>query len=1338
MALVWGPWTTGTTNNFRVGIDLEYNESNLLARYEYFIECETTTNAAMTLVRSGRITGNVSFTGASPIAKSIGSGTFNTNRGETHTLTATITGTPSGATPSVTSSIFIVPIAPTAPSGPPILLENTSDPQRQVFQTPPPGNTGGGEIYGYNWPISFNAEFTQLTTIATTNDVILTWPLRRGTTYWIRCQARASYGTSPYGPALQFTVPAYTPRLEKAPVIVILSSNVVRLDTGGTNDDGGSPILERQVQVATDRNFTDLVHTGTLNPNVNINVQPATSFFARTRARNAVGWGTWGDALPFTTNAMPPSNPSRPEVTEVRATGATVSWGAPSTNGSQITGYEVDISLNGDWRPGFYTTYAANGTGFSFTNLVPGSVYVVRVRAKNAMGFGNYSGTRQFDTFGGVPTVSSPNGLELGLATGTVVTRRSGRAGARVSSQGYTGPLDVTVQVATNTAFTTGLVEFTGRISGLAGSVDAVSPNLQANGTYYVRARVTHANYQTAWSETYRYQQLHTPQALPMLPQAGSWASAPADEKVQFQWKFLDTALTSDNRMDGQAEYQVRVENNATGALVFQTARVTAPSPTGVVDPVTTVALDMGGQPWPRNTTLRWRVTVWDKSGNQGQSNWTVFNLGNPPVVTPLQPVNATSVGTGTPTFAWSSTIPTGGEQARARVEVYRASDMQLIWSDTVNGKTATITPKNVILQNGVSYVWRVFVYDSKGLEGSASSTMTADFIAPPTVDFVVIMDGDEIGNTGPVRVDWTGSQPDAFHVAWNVYRRKAGDADYELLKTIPDISATYYNDWFADAGTQYQYSVTQVADRSGLVMESPIGYRTAGDLDRITNHVLNPSFEASTGGNYTWTATTDGGSQPDESFTGNRSARLLIGTANTANEMAYYTTESLENGGFFAASVRVLHSAMFPNGTTSPANGARAVVQIQFVNVNNVLMGAMYTGTPVQMTSFDVWFQAYHVVAIPAGALRAIVRLKIYGPNGTSPSANQAYYTDGWMATSDPNASVAEEAVYDYFDGSTREGSFSSIGPNSISVWTPSTTAAPHIVPDPLWVPSVAGTSQIFTRSGTTSVTPMLYLMGSNNAPSGGDPRATHPAFAGTVYEASCSVTVTTSASRMAILWFDANGTLISRTDGVTKAASSQQKGLNVRGVAPEGTRYACPIVEAGGTITILRTPAFREMRRYIGGYTFNWLGYAHSSLSIRRSADYIDTRTWSPRYGHYWLILDDGVDRIGTKLKSVTADSFKDEYETATYNVIGRGRHRAEGTRYGYTGSLTIQLRGEDAGLQRRIIQGLRATQRRLYMRTPFGEYFPIALGDVAVDRLAGVELDMSDISLPYEEVY
>lgn len=124
-----------------------------------------------------------------------------------------------------------------------------------------------------------------------------------------------------------------------------------------------------------------------------------------------------------------------------------------------------------------------------------------------------------------------------------------------------------------------------------------------------------------------------------------------------------------------------------------------------------------------------------------------------------------------------------------------------------------------------------------------------------------------------------------------------------------------------------------------------------------------------------------------------------------------------------------------------------------------------------------------------------------------------------------------------------------------------------------------------------------------------------------------------------------------------------------------------------------------------------------------------------------HYWILNPfDETDNI--RLSHVVGDSFSDEYEEGSMVIIGRGRKVNHGTRYGYSGSLSVQLRDDDYGTarsKRLLLQKLKDARTSYYLRTPFGDRFEISLGNLGFERVAGVgTAEFLDVTIPYSEVF
>lgn len=287
---------------------------------------------------------------------------------------------------------------------------------------------------------------------------------------------------------------------------------------------------------------------------------------------------------------------------------------------------------------------------------------------------------------------------------------------------------------------------------------------------------------------------------------------------IAFKFQFIDPSS-----VDRMSAYQLVVENNATGALVYDTTKKLL---TGTANPEIVSVVGDAIPPTNKGVGLRWRVKAWDRDNQESAwSGYSTFTLADPPAVSITAPANSSTVDNGSPTFTWAVTIPSGGTQASAVVEVFDSVTNVLIWTTTIAGAGKSATPPVLILTNGKSYYVTVTVKDSTGLTGKATSTFTASYSAPPAVQYT--FDGSSADLLGYVNTDWSISDADPLFVGWKVYRVDLSDptSDWTMIYETTDQNVRKYRDYLVVAGKTYSYSVTQTAYRSGVSLESTVGY---------------------------------------------------------------------------------------------------------------------------------------------------------------------------------------------------------------------------------------------------------------------------------------------------------------------------------------------------------------------------------------------------------------------------------------------------------------------------------------------------------------------------------
>jgi hypothetical protein len=139
------------------------------------------------------------------------------------------------------------------------------------------------------------------------------------------------------------------------------------------------------------------------------------------------------------------------------------------------------------------------------------------------------------------------------------------------------------------------------------------------------------------------------------------------------------------------------------------------------------------------------------------------------------------------------------------------------------------------------------------------------------------------------------------------------------------------------------------------------------------------------------------------------------------------------------------------------------------------------------------------------------------------------------------------------------------------------------------------------------------------------------------------------------------------------------------------------------------------------------NTVETAHSPITVNTTSE------------SYWLIHP--TTSLSMKLSYVTSDSFDDDFEQESLNLIGRGRKVDQGDRWGVKGTLTVQIRdrqGVTAAQQLANLRAILASATAVELKTPFGDLWKVSLKNPTYDRLAGVSTrPFVDVTLPYEEV-
>jgi hypothetical protein len=260
------------------------------------------------------------------------------------------------------------PPPPTAPGAPTGVVAAADTRSAAVSWTAPANN--GSAITGY----TVTASPGGATQVAAGTSATFTG-LANGTAYTFTVTATNGVGT---GPASAPSAVVTTPSVPDAPtgVIAVAANAQVSLSWTAPTSTGGKPLTGYTVLVSPAAPSAVFAVTGTSA--VVSGLANGTGYAFQVFATSAVGDGPPSAASSQVTPFTVPSAPAQPVA--VAGDGqVSLTWAAPSSNGSAITGYVVTATPGG-------ATLSAAGTSVTFTGLTNGSSYSFTVTALNAAG----------------------------------------------------------------------------------------------------------------------------------------------------------------------------------------------------------------------------------------------------------------------------------------------------------------------------------------------------------------------------------------------------------------------------------------------------------------------------------------------------------------------------------------------------------------------------------------------------------------------------------------------------------------------------------------------------------------------------------------------------------------------------------------------------------------------------------------------------------------------------------------------------------------------------------------------------------------------------------------
>lgn len=297
-------------------------------------------------------------------------------------------------------SIFLQRTVPSTP----LSLSTSAINSGVILTWSNPANNGGSAINGYviNHSPTSGFEVSSVSNIGTASTTTIT-SLTNNLNRYFRVAATNSIGNSEWSPIMVAT-PNQPPSSAQPPrdlSAAWVDPTLIGISFNGPVDDGGTPVLNYNIQIASNAGFTNNLvnfNTASANTRSTYNVAIATgadiaSYYARACSVNAVGTGQYSDPIQINKGLAPaPTNilaTAGNGSVNLRWTPSSVSSGIP------VTGFLIHRSTSS-----LFSSVVANpvpvsnsNQQFYATNLANNTNYYFRIAAITTSGIGPYSST---------------------------------------------------------------------------------------------------------------------------------------------------------------------------------------------------------------------------------------------------------------------------------------------------------------------------------------------------------------------------------------------------------------------------------------------------------------------------------------------------------------------------------------------------------------------------------------------------------------------------------------------------------------------------------------------------------------------------------------------------------------------------------------------------------------------------------------------------------------------------------------------------------------------------------------------------------------------------------
>ena len=426
------------------------------------------------------------------------------------------------------SITLTVPRAATVPAAPVIssLDQVTNTSVRVQFYS-----TGDGGSSVSRWELQYakTSNFSDAVTITSWGSSNITG-LAPNTVYHFRVRGVNGIGAGPWSSTAITQTNDVPGGVSHTLGTVTHNSGHINIVAGTTN---GSAITNYELQLSKSSSFASIFKsfsgTGAPTSATWTGLSRVTTYYHRTRVKNAYGWGAW-TSVSFTTIGQVPSAPSAYAASDVASTTAYFTLPTVADNGGlELIGWQYVLSTVAS-DAGIVTSADSSEYIAPFLqDLAPGTTYYFKMLVRNSLGDSAYGPWVSFTTRADVPT--PPTGVVVSAIAETTATVSWAAPTDLLGSSlwGYT------LRFAQNKAFSRGLLEYTSDDAAFTQALTGLLPGTN----YHIQVNAISSNGPGSRSPIVSFKTLGTApvQAATWLRVAGAWKGGTMWMRVAGVWK---------------------------------------------------------------------------------------------------------------------------------------------------------------------------------------------------------------------------------------------------------------------------------------------------------------------------------------------------------------------------------------------------------------------------------------------------------------------------------------------------------------------------------------------------------------------------------------------------------------------------------------------------------------------------------------------------------------------------------------------------------------------------------------------------------------------------------